>query len=68
MFMLKQELSKNLIKISRNNFLIHTNFLSMTLISLFCCFEKVFTLINIWIAGKNSIRFYYMKNKMFTVT
>ena len=34
------------------DFLIHTNFLTTTTISLFYCCDKVFTPINIWMIGK----------------
>ena len=49
----------------RNNFLIHTNFLTTT-ISLFYCCEKVFILMNIWMTGKNSTKHHYHKNKIFS--
>ena len=39
----------------KNDFLIHTNFLTKIKISLFYCCEKVFTLMNIWMIGKNII-------------
>ena len=38
-----------------NKFLIHTSFLTMTtisLISLICCCEKLFHLMNIWMIGE----------------
>ena len=38
--------------LERGAFLIYTNLLTMTSISLFYYFEKVFTLINIWMIGK----------------
>ena len=38
--------------LERGDFLIYTNLLTMTSISLFYYFEKVFTLINIWMIGK----------------
>ena len=44
--------------------LIHTDFLTMIIISLFCC-EKVFTLINIWMIGKNSMKINYLKKWYF---
>ena len=44
-------IKKSLMKTKRNDFLIHTNFLTMISISLFCC-EKLFTHTNIWIIGK----------------
>ena len=38
--------------LERGAFLIYTNLLTMTSISLFYYCEKVFTLINIWMIGK----------------
>ena len=35
---------------------------------LFCCFKTVFTHINTWIFGKNSIKYHKLKKKIFTVT
>ena len=40
---IKNKFDENL----KKRFLIHTNFLTMISISLFCCWEKVFTLMNI---------------------
>ena len=37
----------------KNNFLIYTNVLTTTIISLFCCYKKMFILLNIWTIGKN---------------
>ena len=52
MFMLESELSKKVWqKSQRNDFLLHTNFLKATILSLFYCCEKVFLLINIWMSG-----------------
>ena len=35
-------------KIQRNDFLVHTKFLTMIAISLFYCCETVFTLMDVW--------------------
>ena len=37
----------------------------MMTISLFYCSEKVFTLINIWMVGKNLMKHHYPKKKIF---
>ena len=52
-------------KTSRNDFLIHTNFLTIISINLFYYCEKVFTPMNIWMIGKNSMKHYYLKKKRF---
>ena len=49
-------------------FLMDTNFLIRTIISLFYCCEKLFVLMNIWMTGKNSMKLYYLKKKIFKVT
>ena len=36
--------------------------------SLFHCCEKVFILINIWMIGNNSMKYHYLRKKIFTVT
>ena len=46
-----------------NEFLIHTNFLTTTIISLFYCCE-VFILVDIWMIGKNLMRHCYLKKKI----
>ena len=46
------------------DFFIHTNFLATTIISLFCCCEKVLILVNIGMIGKKSMK----PEKFFTVT
>ena len=51
-----------------NNFLIHTNFLTMITISLCYCCKKVFILKNIWIINKNSMKHHFLKKKIFTST
>ena len=43
------------------------DFLTITSKDLFCC-KKVFTLINVWIIGKNSTKLYYLNKKIVTVT
>ena len=50
-----------------NDFLIHTNFLTLIKISLFCYCKKVFIFKNIWMTWKNSVKHYYLKKKVFTV-
>ena len=52
----------------KNDFLVNTNFLTKTIISLFYCCEKVFILMNIWMIGKNSIKRNCLKKKIFTAT
>ena len=39
-------------------------FLTMTIISLLYCFKKMFTLINIWIIGKISMKHHYLKKRL----
>ena len=41
-------------KSERNNFLIHTNFLTAKVIGLFYYCEKMFIFMNMWMIGKNS--------------
>ena len=36
----------------------------MITIGLFYCCEKAFTLMNIWLIGKNSIKLHYLKKKL----
>ena len=43
-----------LTKTYSNDFLIHTNFLTMIAIGLFCCCEIVLMLMNMWVIRKNS--------------
>ena len=45
------------------NFLIHTNFLTTTIKSLFYCCEKAFILMNIWMIRKKSMKHHYLKIK-----
>ena len=49
----------------RNDFLIHTNFLTTTIISLFYCCGKMLILMNV--VGKSSVKHHYLK-KIFTDT
>ena len=51
-----------------SDFLIYTNFLTMISKSLFCCCEKMFTYINAWMIGTNSMKHHYQRKKIFTVT
>ena len=44
----------SLMKSLKKDLLIHTDFLIMKSLSLFCCCEKVFTRKDIWMIGKNS--------------
>ena len=37
----------------------------MTLINLFCCYEKVFILMNIWMIRKSLMKQHYLKKKEF---
>ena len=48
--------------------LIHTHFLTTTMISLFYCCEDVLILMNIKIIRKNSMKNHYLKKKIFIVT
>ena len=48
--------------------LIHTSFLTMITISLFYYCENVLTLMNIWMIGKNSMKYHYVKRMIFTAT
>ena len=43
-------------------------FLTMISISLFYCCKNVFTHVNAWVTDKHSVKLYYMKKKIFTVT
>ena len=45
--------NKILMESWRNEFLIHTVFLAMITICLFCCCKNVFIFMNMWIIGKN---------------
>ena len=45
--------------------MIHTNFLTLISISLSYCSEKVFTLMNIWMTGKNSMKFFPLSEKYY---
>ena len=51
-----------------NDFLLHTNFLTTTIISLFYCCEEMFIPMNMCMIGKNSMKYHYLKKKIFTVT
>ena len=51
----------------KNDFFIHTSFLTATIISLFYCWEKMFILMNIWMIRKNSMKDPYLKKKIFAV-
>ena len=51
-----------------NDFLIHTNFLTTTVISLFYCREKVFIPMNIWMILKKSMKLHDLENNTFIVT
>ena len=54
--------------LKRRLFLIRTIFLTMIWLCLFYCCRNIFNLMNIWMIGKNSIKFCYLKRKIFTVT
>ena len=43
--------------------LLYRNFLTMISISLFYCCEKVFTRMNTWMIGKNSMKHHYQRKK-----
>ena len=58
--MLYHKLSKSLMK---TDFLIHANFLTMISICLFYYCEKVFTHMNIWMTGKNSVKLHYLEKR-----
>ena len=57
-----EQLKKN------SNFLMHTHFLTMISISVFYCCKKVFTHMNTWMIGKNSMKHNDLKRKIFRVT
>ena len=38
-----------------------------TIILFYCC-KKLFIYMNVWIIGKNSMNYHYLKKKTFTVT
>ena len=44
----------------KNVSLIHTNFLALISINLFCCCEKVLTYMNALMIGKNSMKNHYL--------
>ena len=50
-------------KFYRNDFLKNTNFLTMKFI---LCLQKVFTLMNIWMIGKNSMKLHYLKEYFYS--
>ena len=52
----------------RNDFLIHTHFLTTIIISLFYCCGQVLVLMNMWMIGKNSMKHHYLKKKISIVT
>ena len=52
----------------KERFLIHTNFLTTTIISFFNCCKKLFILMNIWMNGKKLTKHNYLKNIVFTIT
>ena len=55
---------KNLKKL----FLKNAGFLTRISIGLFHCYEKVFTHMNKWMTEKNSMKLYYLKEKILRVT
>ena len=55
----------SLMKLSRNEFLIYTNFLTTAIINVFYCCEKVFILMNILMIDKNSMKHHYLKKEAF---
>ena len=57
---------KSLTKTKKHDVLIHTNFLTMISISLFC--YLVFTVTNVLMIGKNSMKHDYLKKLIFTFT
>ena len=52
----------------RKDLLIHTDFITMISITLFHCFEKVFTPTKMWMIEKSLVKFLYLRKKIFTVT
>ena len=52
-------------KTERRDLVIQTNFLAMILINFFCHYEKVFTHMNAWMIGKNSMKHHYLRKKFF---
>ena len=59
-------INKSLMKNLKNDFFTHKNFLTTTIISLYYCLEMVFILKNILMIGKNSMKYRYLKKKIFT--
>ena len=49
----------------KDEFLIHTNFLTTAIINVFYCCEKVFILMNILMIDKNSMKHHYLKKEAF---
>ena len=45
----------------------HTSFLTIKLMNLFYCCQNVLTHLNKWMTGKNLVKLYYLKEKIFTV-
>ena len=60
-------INKSFMKNLRNDFETHADFLNMTAISLFYCYEKVSGM-NVWMIGKSSMKSHYLKKKIFIVT
>ena len=60
-------MKQSLMKMLGNNFLIHTDLLTM-ITSLFYCWQKVFILMTKWLIGKISTKHHYRKMKVFIVT
>ena len=63
-------LPKGFIKLNVNPdikepFLLHTNILTTTVITLLYCCEKMLFLMSIWMIGKNSMAHHHLKKKEF---
>ena len=57
----------NLIQTLLKNLQTHMNFVMETLINLFCYYGKKSIHSNIWIAGKDLMKYYYLIQKIFSV-
>ena len=50
------------IKVPWKDFLMHTNFLTMMILSLFYYYNEVFIYTNLWMTGKNSMKHHHQRN------
>ena len=64
---MKQKIQKKFDEKLKERFLIYTNFLTMITTSLFDCCKKVFIFMSIWMIRKSSMKYHYLKKKIFTI-